>query len=248
MAQWWGDATTTEISALGQWVRSDMKSIPAARKLLKLKLIQLDPPGLTARGTEILGKLPAGLIEQRLCRGTGHRVSIYDSDEAGLDPVEKYTMVCEPHNMLTTTETLKLARYHAVVPEWCPVCSGQEEEPEENPEDESYRVASQRGVKYDRRALKRVLKAAGAEVWEDTPTPIWMMEPHTYVVFKGISATEAKAALGTLPQYTWSVLTRAYPHGVLEHPQGHIEDPVDDPDREENPAPINADLVGKLKF
>lgn len=136
--RWYGDATPVELTTTARWLRSEGRSRPAVKAMIRLGLIALEPKvHLTERGEYIVNKLPAGFIEQRRCGQSGERVSIYDAYEANLveepDMVDgqdwaKYAIVCEDHATLITGPTLRWVRHHAVVPDWCPVCSGEYEE------------------------------------------------------------------------------------------------------------------------
>jgi hypothetical protein len=66
----------------------------------------------------------AGLIETKVRRATGLRVSIYLAEEAGLDPESgRYSTVCEEHATLVNHETLRDARGWAADPAgWCEDC------------------------------------------------------------------------------------------------------------------------------
>jgi hypothetical protein len=70
----------------------------------------------------------AGLIESRVCRQTGRRVSIYRSSEAGLDEeAGKYHLVCEDHGQLVGVPSLEVARRNAPDPvSWCEECRAEE--------------------------------------------------------------------------------------------------------------------------
>ncbi len=67
----------------------------------------------------------AGLIESKIRRQTGRRVSVYDGILAGIedDPGCKWCTVCEDHGLICCHETLFLARAHAPYPMgWCEDC------------------------------------------------------------------------------------------------------------------------------
>lgn len=63
----------------------------------------------------------AGLLQSRRNRASGTIVSVYNTDEAGLDG-GSYSTVCEEHGAICTHDTLKLARWHASMPDWCEIC------------------------------------------------------------------------------------------------------------------------------
>ncbi len=66
-----------------------------------------------------------GLVEQRKNRLTGMLVSLYHAGQAGLDDAdgeEPWSTVCEEHGSIVSHTTLKLARGHLTVPEWCEDC------------------------------------------------------------------------------------------------------------------------------
>lgn len=72
---------------------------------------------------------PAGLVEQRRARSTGTKVSLYRSAEGGMesDPELPWSVVCEDHHCLVSTETRAQARSAMSCPDdWCPVCRGEE--------------------------------------------------------------------------------------------------------------------------
>jgi hypothetical protein len=66
-----------------------------------------------------------GLIVTRKCHKTGTLVSLYRSNEAGMesDPDLPYSTVCETHATLVCHETQALARIHLSHPDgWCEEC------------------------------------------------------------------------------------------------------------------------------
>jgi hypothetical protein len=66
----------------------------------------------------------AGLIERRRCRLTGLQVGLYNGLKSGFDADEEspWVTMCEEHGNLVNHQTLRLARSHMVVPEWCEEC------------------------------------------------------------------------------------------------------------------------------
>lgn len=66
----------------------------------------------------------AGLVQSRIARETGKRVSIYDGEAAGLDTSGgRWQTVCEEHGWIVAHEYRKLAELHAPNPlGWCDVC------------------------------------------------------------------------------------------------------------------------------
>jgi hypothetical protein len=71
----------------------------------------------------------AGCVQRRRARQTGTEVGVYHSEQAGLDPdAGDWSVVCEPHGAILTTETLKMAKRHAAAPlGWCEDCRGDTE-------------------------------------------------------------------------------------------------------------------------
>jgi hypothetical protein len=67
----------------------------------------------------------AGLRAWLRNRRTGSRIAIYDAQAADLDAdAGRWSLVCETHGAILSTETLALARYHAAAPdEWCEECA-----------------------------------------------------------------------------------------------------------------------------
>lgn len=70
----------------------------------------------------------AGLVESKVRRVTGTRVSVYDGEAAGFDTYGgRWQTVCEDHGTIISHETKTLARSHAVRPDgWCEGCRGEE--------------------------------------------------------------------------------------------------------------------------
>lgn len=66
----------------------------------------------------------AGLIERRKCRLTGLEVALYNGLESGIDSDEEHpwVTVCEAHGNLVNHPSLRLARSHMAMPEWCEEC------------------------------------------------------------------------------------------------------------------------------
>lgn len=66
----------------------------------------------------------AGLVERRKCRLTGFQVGLYNGLESGMDSDEEFPWitVCEEHNTLVNHPSLRLARSHMAMPEWCEEC------------------------------------------------------------------------------------------------------------------------------
>lgn len=69
-------------------------------------------------------KKEAGLVERRRCRLTGFEVGLYNGLESGIDSDadSPWVTMCEEHGNLVSHRTLRLARSHMVVPEWCEEC------------------------------------------------------------------------------------------------------------------------------
>ena len=65
-----------------------------------------------------------GLVESKVRRQTGQRVSIYRADEAGMDPNGgPWVTLCEEHGCLVNHEKLAFARAWATCPlSWCEEC------------------------------------------------------------------------------------------------------------------------------
>lgn len=75
--------------------------------------------------TKLWGANFSGLIESKIRRQTGTRVSIYDGILAGIedDPDCKWCTVCEDHGLIVCHPTLTIARSHAPDPlGWCEGC------------------------------------------------------------------------------------------------------------------------------
>ena len=74
-----------------------------------------------------------GLVESKVRRATGSRVSVYETEAAGLDPdAGPYVTVCEDHGTILGHRNLTVARHHAVRPDgWCDQCGGIREENED---------------------------------------------------------------------------------------------------------------------
>lgn len=66
----------------------------------------------------------AGLVESKVRRATGTRVSVYDGEAAGTDThAGRWQSVFEDHGAIISHETKTLARSHAVRPDgWCEGC------------------------------------------------------------------------------------------------------------------------------
>lgn len=77
----------------------------------------------------------AGVVESKKRRYTGTVVTIYKAKEAGLDPEGgKWVGCCEEHGQVCMFETLRQARRHAPLADWCSVCSA-DDEPDGNFDD-----------------------------------------------------------------------------------------------------------------
>lgn len=64
-----------------------------------------------------------GCVIQRRNRITGTLISIYHTQQAGLDTSGgQWATVCEAHSTICNHESLKLARHQAGVPHWCEQC------------------------------------------------------------------------------------------------------------------------------
>ena len=129
---WYGDASPSEITAVVSYLRSP--STTAARKLVSAGIVRRPPEtGVTERGETILrlvvARMATGLIEQRYCAETGHRVSLYEAAALGLEREGlPYVLVCEPHDTDVGFRSIREARsWIPKAGDWCPVCSGKEE-------------------------------------------------------------------------------------------------------------------------
>jgi len=65
-----------------------------------------------------------GLVERRKNRLTGTVMGLYHAEQGGLDtdPENPWATVCEEHGSVVTHSSLKLARGHLAVPDWCEDC------------------------------------------------------------------------------------------------------------------------------
>lgn len=92
-------------------------------------------------------QVPAGLVETRRSRQTGHMVSIYDGGPAGMDTeAGRWQTVCEPHGHIISHGTLKLARHWLADPlGWCEECMA-ERSPEKLDTPEEYDLAEVLGA------------------------------------------------------------------------------------------------------
>lgn len=69
----------------------------------------------------------AGLRVSRRSRRTGHMVSVYDGELAGLDTAAgRWQVVCEQHGSILATSTMRLARGHMTSPDWCGDCRSEQ--------------------------------------------------------------------------------------------------------------------------
>ena len=75
----------------------------------------------TADADALLERMPGGYVEAKICKATGHQVTIYESEGAGWD-TGKYVVVCEKHSETVIEDMLTLARKSARYPEWCMAC------------------------------------------------------------------------------------------------------------------------------
>jgi hypothetical protein len=67
----------------------------------------------------------AGLVHQRTNPHTGTRVSVYHSEQAGMDSSygTKYSAVCEEHSMIMGVSSISAAKSAAIdSPSWCDDC------------------------------------------------------------------------------------------------------------------------------
>jgi hypothetical protein len=67
----------------------------------------------------------AGLVHQRTNPNTGTKVSVYHSEQAGMDSSEgtKYSAVCEEHGMIMGVSSISSAKSAAIdSPSWCDDC------------------------------------------------------------------------------------------------------------------------------
>lgn len=66
-----------------------------------------------------------GLVQSRIARQTGRKVSVYHNAEADLDEAGgAYSTVCEYHGWIVAHPTLRLAQAHASAPlGWCEPCA-----------------------------------------------------------------------------------------------------------------------------
>jgi len=66
----------------------------------------------------------AGLVATWKNRRTGAQISIYHAEQAGLDSDGgRWVSICENHGDLCNHDSLRLAKAHAAIPEWCTSCA-----------------------------------------------------------------------------------------------------------------------------
>ncbi len=67
----------------------------------------------------------AGLVHQRKNPHSGTKVSVYHSEQAGMDSSDgtKYSAVCEDHGMIMGVSSISAAKSAAIdSPSWCDDC------------------------------------------------------------------------------------------------------------------------------